>query len=191
MVRLDSDKMSKSVGNVFVLHEALGRYGRDALLMYFCGAHYRQPVEFNDARLEEAQARCQRIREAARGLVDAASPEWSPPLRERCRESLANDFNTPRALAAVFEWVREANRNPAGTVGGDDLEAMLDLFALANLLDRPQAAPPPQAVELLERRERARTGGDFATADGIRDQLRDWGWIVRDGPEGPELLPAP
>jgi cysteinyl-tRNA synthetase len=191
MVRLQSDKMSKSVGNVFVLHEALERYGRDALLMYFCGAHYRQPVEFNDARLEEAQARCQRIREAARGLVQGPSPEWSGPLRERFHESLANDFNTPRALAAVFEWVREANRNPAGTVGGDDLEAMLDLFALANLLDRPQAAPPPQAVEALEQRERARAGGDFATADAIRDQLRGWGWVVRDGPEGPELLPEP
>ena len=68
MVRLDSDKMSKSVGNVFVLHEALERYGRDALLMYFCGAHYRQPVEFDDERLIEARARCARIREAARGL---------------------------------------------------------------------------------------------------------------------------
>ena len=56
MVRLDSEKMSKSVGNVFVLHEALERYGRDALLMYFCGAHYRQPMEFDDERLAEARA---------------------------------------------------------------------------------------------------------------------------------------
>jgi cysteinyl-tRNA synthetase len=143
MVRLDSDKMSKSVGNVFVLHEALARYGRDALLMYFCGAHYRQPVEFDDERLSEAQARCDRIREAARGLVDGPGPEWSPPLRERFLDALAYDFNTPRALAAVFEWVREANRSPGGTVGSDDLRAMLDLFGLANLLERLEVQAPP------------------------------------------------
>ena len=69
MVRMADDKMSKSVGNVFVLAEALAQYGRDALLMYFCGAHYRQPVQFDDERLTEARARCDRIREAGRRLV--------------------------------------------------------------------------------------------------------------------------
>jgi cysteinyl-tRNA synthetase len=183
--------MSKSVGNVFVLHEALERYGRDALLMYFCGAHYRQPVEFNDDRLEEAQARCDRVREAARGLVEGSSPEWSHPLRERFLDALAHDFNTPRALAAAFEWVREANRNPPGTVGSDDLRAMLDLFGLADLLERPQVTVSPEALELLEQRECARAARDFETADRIRDQLRDMGLTVRDGPDGPELIPAP
>jgi cysteinyl-tRNA synthetase len=190
MVRLDSDKMSKSVGNVFVLHEAIERYGRDALLMYFCGAHYRQPVDFNEERLEEAAARCERIREAARGLVDGPSPEWSPPLRERFLDALANDFNTPRALAAVFDWVREANRNPAGTVGSGELRAMLDLFGLANLLQRPQVSVSPEATRLLQQREAARADRDFEMADRIRDQLREMGWTVRDGPDGPELLPA-
>jgi cysteinyl-tRNA synthetase len=190
MVRLESDKMSKSVGNVFVLHEALKRHGRDALVMYFCGAHYRQPVEFDDDRLQEAQARCERIREAARGLVDGPSPPWSPALHERFADALANDFNTPRALAAVFDWVREANRQPPATVGSDDLRAMLDLLALANLLDLPQVSASPRALELLEKRQAARAARDFATADRIRDELRELGWTVRDGPQGPELLPA-
>ncbi len=189
MVRLDSDKMSKSVGNVFVLHEALGRYGRDALLMYFCGAHYRQPIEFDDERLSEAQARCDRIREAARGLVDGPSPEWSAALKERFLDALAYDFNTPRALAAVFEWVREANRSPAGTVGSDDLRAMLDLFGLANLVDRLEVQPPPRALEIAQEREQARAQRDFEAADRLRDELRTLGWAVRDGPGGPELLP--
>jgi cysteinyl-tRNA synthetase len=81
MVRLENDKMSKSVGNVFVLHEAIERYGRDALLMYFCAAHYRQPIEFDDERLIEAQASRDRIREAARRLTEGESPSWSGPLK--------------------------------------------------------------------------------------------------------------
>ncbi len=106
MVRLDRAKMSKSVGNIFLLHQALDAYGRDALLMYFCGGHYRQPVEFDEERLSEARARVERIAEAARRLAPGPSPEWSAPLRDRFFDALAEDFNTPAALAAVFEWVR-------------------------------------------------------------------------------------
>ncbi|MEA2211483.1 MAG: cysteinyl-tRNA synthetase [Solirubrobacteraceae bacterium] len=191
MVRLDSDKMSKSVGNVFVLHEALERHGRDALLMYFCQAHYRQPVEFDDERLHAADLACSRIREAARGLREGASPEFSAPLVERFYAALAADFSTPHALAAVFEWVREANRQPAATVGSDDLRAMLDVLGLANLLDPVQApAPPADALDRLEERQRARAQRNFARADELRAELRELGWEVRDGPEGPELLPV-
>ncbi len=189
MIRQGRDKMSKSVGNVFVLHEALERYGRDPLLMYFCGAHYRQPVEFDERRLTEARARCVRIREAARTLADGASPGWSAPMRERFFHALAADFNTPRALAAVFDWVREANRRPAGTVGAGDLRAMLDALGLANLLEREAVPAPAKVLELLGARERARAQQDFARADELRVQLRALGWEVRDGSAGPELLP--
>jgi cysteinyl-tRNA synthetase len=190
MVRLASDKMSKSVGNVFVLHEALERYGRDALLMYFCGAHYRQPIEWGEERVAEAAARCARIREAARGLSEGASPAWSAPLCERFFDSLAADFNTPGALAAVFDWVREANRLPAGTVGRADLEEMLDVLGLANLLDPERREPPPEAVGLCREREQARGNRDFARADALRDELRAMGWEVRDAPDGPALIPG-
>ncbi len=190
MVRLDRDKMSKSVGNVFVLHEALQRYGRDALLMYFCGAHYRQPVEFDAERLEEAQAKCRRIREAGRGLVKGPSPDWSPALRERFFAALAADFNLPLALSAVFEWVREANRLDQATVGDADLRAMLEVLALDGLLDTEAAAVPREALKLLDARERARSERDFAQADRLRNELRSLGWEVRDGADGPELLPA-
>ena len=188
MVRIDRDKMSKSVGNVFALHEAIARYGRDALLMYFCGAHYRQPIEFDDERLEEAQARCTRIREAARGLTDGASPAWSAPLREGFGDALAADFNTPRALAEVFDWVREANRT--GPAGDADLRAMLDVLGLANLLERQSVEVPAEIRSLADAREQARARRDFARADELRDELRGLGWEIRDGPDGPELLPA-
>ena len=189
MVRLESEKMSKSIGNVFVLHKALERFGRDSLLMYFCGAHYRQPMEFDDGRLAEAGAQCARIREAARRLVDGPSPEWSASLREQFAEALANDFNAPRALAVVFDWVREANRGDAATVGNADLREMLDVFGLANLLEPEAEAPPGEIVELAQERETARVGREFARADALRDEIAARGWQVRDGPDGPELFP--
>jgi cysteinyl-tRNA synthetase len=190
MVRLQSEKMAKSVGNVFVLHEALDTYGRDALLMYFCGGHYHQPIEFDDDRLAEAGARVGRVREAARGLVSGASPEWSGPFRERFFEALANDFNTPRALAAVFEWVRKANRSEAGTVGDAGLREMLSVLGLENLLARDTAQAPTDVLELRDARERARAARDWAQADRLREQLHARGWVVRDGPGGSELLPV-
>ncbi|MGZ4225314.1 MAG: cysteine--tRNA ligase [Solirubrobacteraceae bacterium] len=188
MVRLDKAKMAKSVGNIFVLHDALATYGRDALIMYFCGGHYRQPVEFDDQRLEEASARVKRIREAARKMINDASPGWSAALRERFFDALAYDFNTPRALAEVFDWVREANAS-ASPVGDADLREMLSVLGLENLLDPEETQAPADAVELLEARERARAARDYGEADRLRERLREMGWEVRDGPGGPELLP--
>jgi cysteinyl-tRNA synthetase len=188
MIRLDQEKMSKSVGNIFLLGNALDAYGRDALIIYFLGGHYRQPIEFDEARLEEATARLARIRDAGRRLAPGASPEWSAPIKERFFDALANDFNTPKALAEVAAWVTEAFKHPAGTVGDTDLHEMLGVFALDSVLD---AEPPPseEAVELLHAREAARAEREFATADRIRDELRELGWEVRDGPDGPELIP--
>jgi cysteinyl-tRNA synthetase len=187
----EASKMAKSVGNVVLLHDALAAHGRDTLLMYFCGGHYHQPVDYDDERLQEAAARARRVREAARKLIAGApSPAWSAPLRERFFDALATDFNAPRALAAVFDWVREANRQPPGTVGDADLREMLDVLALANLLDEEVAEAPPEVLELAEARERARAARDFEEADRLRDELRARGWEVRDGPEGPELRPA-
>ncbi len=187
MVRLDQEKMAKSVGNIFVLRDALESYGRDALIMYFCAGHYRQPIEFDEERLEQASAQVQRIREAARRLTAGPSPSWSPPLRERFFSALAEDFNTPSALAAVFEWVREANRAD-GATGDSDLREMMGVLALENLLETEDVQAPPEILELVEHREAARARRDYAEADRLRDELRERGWQVRDGPDGPELL---
>ncbi len=189
MVRLDQAKMSKSVGNIFLLHAALDAYGRDALIMYFCGGHYRQPIEFDDERLVEARARVGRITEAARRLTAGPSPPWSARLRERFFDVLDDDYNTPAALAAVFDWVREANRSAPGS-GDADLREMLGVLALDNLLDAPIADAPAEVVELADARERARAARDYAEADRLREAIKAHGWEVRDGPDGPELLPA-
>jgi len=189
VIRLGQAKMAKSVGNIFVLHEALAQYGRDPLIMYFCGGHYRQPLEFDDDRLVEAAARVQRIREAARGLMAGPSPAWSAPLHDAFFDALANDFNTPEALARLFEWVREANRSP-GEVGDADAREMLGVLALENLLDVDAAEAPDDVLELRDARESARSARDFVEADRLREQLRNLGWEVRDSPNGPELLPV-
>ncbi len=182
-------KMAKSVGNVALLHDVLDRVGRDALIMLFAGAHYRQPMAFDDERLEEARARVQRVRHAARALTDGPSPEDMRSHRDAFFAALADDFNTARALGALFEWVREANRRDE-PVGRADLVEMLEVLALENLA-APDAGAGPGARErdLLERREAARAARDYAEADRLRDELRDRGWEVRDGPGGPELVP--
>jgi cysteinyl-tRNA synthetase len=189
MVRLQEEKMAKSVGNIFLLHEALASYGRDALVMYFCGGHYRQPLDFDPERLSEASSRVERIVEAARGLERGASPSWSGPLRDQFFTDLARDFNTAAALAPLFEWVRRANR-AAGPVGEDDLREMLSVLGLENLLQVSVPEPPEEVKALSEARERARTERNWAEADRLRERLQSLGWEVRDGPGGPELLPA-
>jgi len=189
MIRLAEEKMSKSVGNIFLLHQALDAHGRDALIMYFCASDYRKPVEFDDERLEVARAGVERIREAARRLVRGPSPDWSAPLHQRFFDALADDFKTPEALAAAFDWVREANRAPAGS-GDADLRDMLSVLGLENLLDIADAEAPAEVQELLQAREAARAARDYAEADRLRDEIRTHGWEVRDGPDGPELLQA-
>jgi cysteinyl-tRNA synthetase len=188
MLRADREKMAKSVGNIFLLHAAVEAYGRDALLMYFCSGHYRQPIEFDDARLAAATASVARVREAARRLGSGRSPEWSAALRDEFFAALREDFNTPRAMAAVWEWVRRANSSD-GPVGSADLLEMLDVFGLANLLEVQEVTAPAEAVQLMRSREEARRDRDWAQADALRDHLRAMGWEVRDGPDGPELLP--
>ncbi|MDQ6818232.1 MAG: cysteine--tRNA ligase [Actinomycetota bacterium] len=189
MIQLGATKMAKSVGNVFVLNAALDAYGRDAVLMYFCQGHYHQPMEFDEARLSDAAARVRGIREAVRRLVPGASPEWSEPLRDRFFDALAANFNTPQALAAVSDWVREANRAVAGSVGSADLLEMLETLGLENLLEQGRTSVPADALELSEQRERARRARDYPESDRLRAALRARGWEVRDGPDGPELLP--
>ncbi len=190
MVRLESEKMSKSIGNVFVLHKALERFGRDSLLMYFCGAHYRQPIEFDDERLEEAEARCARIREAARRLTDGpVAGVVGGPARARSSPRCAADFNTAARAGGGVRLGARGQPRRAEAVGNADLRAMLDVFGLANLARAAQAGRPPRSSPCSSAPARRARARDFARADELRDQLRELGWEVRDGPDGAELVP--
>ncbi len=194
MIQFTGEKMAKSVGNIAPLGEVLAEFGSEAVVMYLLSGHYRQPLAFSDAELQEADRRVQRLRGALRLLAPGAS---SPPEMAHHKDSffdaLANDFNTPTALAALFDWVREANRRGSG-VGDADLREMLEVIGLGELRALEShgdlASIDPQSQELLDRREQARAARDFQTADRMRDQLRERGWEIRDGPHGPELIPA-
>ncbi|HEX4032916.1 MAG TPA: cysteine--tRNA ligase [Solirubrobacteraceae bacterium] len=188
LASVGGEKMSKSLGNIDPLHEVLDRHGRDAVILYFASAHYRQPIAWGEEPIAAAAAGIQRIRDVARRCSDGPSPPALRPLRERFFEALAEDFNTPAALAAMWEWIRGANRHD-GEVGDGDLREMLGVLGLANLFTLTQA--PAEVVALAVARQQARAARDFARGDELRARIEALGWSVRDTAGGFELTPLP
>ncbi len=188
MIQFTGEKMAKSVGNIAPLHEVVERYGRDAVVLYLVSGHYRQPLAFSEAALEQAAANVSRIREAARRLSPGDSVSALDGLRDRFFEALANDFNTPEALAHLNEWLREATRSANEIKGDVHLREMLGVLGLESLLSA-LAEAPADVEALAAQREQARAERDFQAADRLRDEIAAAGWEVRDGPAGFELLP--
>jgi len=211
MVETDAEKMSKSEGNIFQLSEALDRYGREAVVDYLISGHYKQPLAFGPEQMEQAVARVERLRnffrehpvggggesgegsaEQQRGGSGEPSPDSPSAKRlEAFHAALADDFNTPRAMAEVFELVGEANRGEAlEGPAVKALEEMLDLVGLSSLAQPDKGAEADEkAAGLLRERGEARAARDFARADEIRDQLAELGWEVRDSVDGAKLVP--
>ena len=205
MVETDAEKMSKSEGNIFQLSEALDRYGREAVVDYLISGHYRQPLAFGPQQMEQARARVERLRnffrehppgenrgrESGAALSEqqrGGSARTSPDSRlDAFRDALADDFNTPRAMAEAFELVAEANRRELPGAP-EALREMLELVGLASLAGSEQGADA-EAESLLAERELARAAKDFFRADEIRDRLAELGWEVRDSAEGAKLVP--
>ncbi len=225
MVDVGTAKMSKSEGNIFQLKAALDRYGREAVVAYLVSGHYRQPLAFGERPMEEAVARVERLRNFFREHGGAGGPsgkasaeqqhggsgESFPEGRSRAaerleafREALADDFNTPRAMAEVFELVAEANRDEVPGAA-EAVAEMLGLVGLGTVTEerqifdeRPVGASVStgeaamefvDAEALLAERERARADKDYERADQIRDQLAAIGFEVRDSADGPRLVP--
>jgi cysteinyl-tRNA synthetase len=189
MVLADTEKMSKSVGNIFQLSEAIDRFGREALVAYLTSGHYRQPLEFSERALEESRARLERIRnflDEAAEAGEGGEDEFVAERRDEFLAALADDFNTPRAWAALFELIAEANRRPLPGAR-EAVVDLLGLLGLETLAERPADAADPEAEALLAERERARAERDFDRADALRDRLAELGWEVRDTPEGARL----
>jgi cysteinyl-tRNA synthetase len=173
MLQLTGEKMSKSVGNIVSLREALDRWGRETLLVYFMTAHWRKPIDFDDDALEQARSRWRSI---AQRLYERPAPEPAAAW-ERFEDALNDDFNTPEALALLHEWA------DAGQF--DVLGRGLDVFGLGFVPE-----PPSEEVrELARERERARAAKDFAASDELRNRIAELGWVVQDTTDGSTLVP--
>jgi cysteinyl-tRNA synthetase len=193
MVEMNTEKMAKSVGNIRSLRGALDEYGRDALVMWLVGAHYRKPLAYSEEALRDAGRAVASVRELCRRLDPAGpAPEGMDPVAERFFDALADDFNTAAARAVLFDWITEANRRlDAGErFGPGRLGEMLEALGLERLLEeaRREEDVPEEIRRLVTRRAQARDAGDFATADRLRDELAEQGWEVRDAPEGAQLV---
>jgi cysteinyl-tRNA synthetase len=202
MLETVGEKMSKSLGNIATLAEVLDRWPAETVIAYFLTSHYRSRLPFGDARLSDAQAVCDRLRNALRGLARGiASPgtERDPALtaalvraRREVVEALDDDFSTPGAMAAVLELARVANaavegaRRPhAGqlTEVRAELVGLLDMLGLAGL-DAAEDDVPEEVLALVREREDARAARDFARADALRERVLALGFELRDTPEG-------
>jgi cysteinyl-tRNA synthetase len=173
MLRFAGEEMHKSAGNDVSLKDALDRWGRETLLVFFLSGHWRKPLDYSDETLEAAAARAETFREVFRNPSEQA-PEgaW-----DRLAEALEDDFNTAEGLVVMHEWRDH-----------DLLRRALDVFGLASLAE--QVAAPSDLRALAERRQEARAGGDFAASDRLREDIEAAGWEVRDRPDGGfELFP--
>jgi cysteinyl-tRNA synthetase len=211
MIETKAEKMSKSEGNIFQLSEALDRFGSEAVVAYLVSGHYRQPLAFGEEQLNEAVSRVDRLRNFLRSNPPASAVADGGPLPpgngpeapgrgegahsgeaahavDRFRDALADDFNTPRAMSELFDFVRTANHEPVAGAG-DAVVEMLWLVGLESLAEARQSGPDEGALGLLAEREQARADRNFDRADGLRDELAGLGWEVRDSAEGATLVP--
>jgi cysteinyl-tRNA synthetase len=170
LLRFTGSKMSKSEGNIVTLREALERWGREAILVYFLTGHWSKPIDFSDEVMDAAQARVDRFREVFRADSQSVGG-W-----DEFAAALEDDFNTPDALAVLHGWRDHVL-----------LRRALDVFGLASLAETADA--PPEIVELAERRRDARAARDFDEADRLREQIEAAGWEARDVADGFQLVP--
>jgi cysteinyl-tRNA synthetase len=172
MLRFTDEKMSKSLGNVVTIDQALEGSGPQTLLMMFLGAHWRKPMDFSQETLQQATARADGFREVFRNPSEPAGEgEW-----DRLVAALDDDFNTPEALATMHGW-RDHELVRRG----------LGLFGLGQLAETSDA--PSAVADLAKRRQQARAERDFDEADRLRAEIESTGWIVRDVDDGFRLVP--
>jgi cysteinyl-tRNA synthetase len=187
-------RMSKSSGEFLVVGDLVARGFEPLAYRYLClTASYRVPLTFSWSAMESAADSLRRLRENVRRLADEtrdAAPAQAPPaLAERFRAAIADDLNVPGALAVTWEALREANRAQEAAEKRALLELVLDFdrvlgLRLAEAATLEEAALPADVAELIQRRERARAARDWATADALREAIRQGGYEVEDTPTG-------
>jgi cysteinyl-tRNA synthetase len=190
-VRVDNEKMSKSLGNFFTIRDVLKKYDAEVVRFFILRAHYRSPLNYSDAHLDDAKGALTRLYTALDGMatgMDGAPVDWDEPHAIRFREAMDDDFNTPIAVSVLFDLVTELNKNGAPAVARQ-------LKALAGVIGLLQRSPheflqgsgeqSPEAIqEMIDARIVAKKSRNFAESDKIRAELLAAGIILEDKPDG-------
>lgn len=204
-INIGGEKMSKSLGNGVLVKDLRSKYKREAIRYFMLTTHYRNPLNFTDESMMQAERGVERIanalgnlryrlqESAGSGEGTAVTKEWERKLqdiRTAFHTKMQDDFNTPDAITAVFEWVSEVNGLLQGSeVSHADLEAALTLFEEMNGVLRIAAEEEQELLDeeieaLIEERTEARKSKNWARADEIRDLLQEQGILLEDTPQG-------
>ena len=191
LLQLGSDKMSKSLGNLVSVVDALERYSPDAMRLYFLSSHYRSPLAYSDEGAAAVERSLERVR---RALIpgNGSGPEVDAEShRARFAAAMDDDLNTPQAVAALFDLARDINRGrDAGQSVASGQAALRELGGVLGLTfeERPSTeddlAAAPFIDLLVSIRTELRAARQFALADNIRDGLAEQGVTLEDGPQG-------
>ncbi|MDN7474147.1 cysteine--tRNA ligase [Burkholderia multivorans] len=194
-VQVDNEKMSKSLGNFFTIREVLERYDAEVMRFFIVRTHYRSPLNYSDVHLDDARASLTRLYTALKDVEpDALALDWNEPHAQRFAAAMNDDFNTPVAIATLFELAGEVNRTRDASLA----RQLKQLAGLLGLLGREpraflqQASGAAQAGALsadeieakIAARAAAKRAKDYAEADRIRAELLDAGVALEDKPGG-------
>lgn len=191
LLQLGEDKMSKSLGNLITVKEALERYSPDAIRLFILGSHYRSPLTYSEETLEAAETGMERLRQATKGEGEAGAKAVldSEPFKHRFVDSMDDDFNTAQAIAVLFDLAREINRarEEKHDVTGAQ-HTVADLAGVLGFTLEEPAKPPLDAepfIELLvSTRLDLRQAKEWQLADKIRSRLAELGIALEDTPKG-------
>jgi cysteinyl-tRNA synthetase len=187
-VRVDDEKMSKSLGNFFTIRTVLEKYDAEVVRFFILRAHYRSPLNYSDQHLDDAKVALTRLYTALRGH-DVGEPaiDWQHPQAARFKDAMNDDFNTPEALAVLFDLANEVNK----TKLAETARLLKSLSSVLGLLQRNsddflqgEASEALDVDALIQARLTAKQSKNFAEADAIRKQLAEAGIVLEDTPQG-------